>query len=125
MPAPARLTGPRLWPIASLAAFALLLTLAAPAAAAPGATAGAPSELADHVTDCNVTFDAQGNLLLDDVLLSGAQAAVLDTVLAADATLAAVLALAAEANAETCVNLAIDLLSATVELNATTVPSRR
>ncbi|MBA2631850.1 MAG: hypothetical protein H0U86_02415 [Chloroflexi bacterium] len=100
-----------------IAALALMLAAIAPVLAAPTGVSGSRTTLADHVTDCNVTFDAGGNLLLDGSALTVAEAALLDALLLADAELAAALLLAADADADACVNLSIDLPS-TITLNA-------
>lgn len=106
-------------PAAVMAAIALLLMAIAPAVAAPetgGSGVGATQ--ATHVTTCNVTFDAGGNLLLDGSALTAAQLAVLDPLLAGDASLTAAIELAADANADACVNLAIDLAGPSATINA-------
>ena len=114
------LHGARLTPGAALiAAMALTLMALAPALAAPAG--GAPDSAANqatHVTTCNVTFDAGGNLLLNGSALTAAEAAVVDPLLAGDASIAAALELAADANADACVNLAIDLAAPSAVLNA-------
>lgn len=102
----------------AIAGLILTLVLAAPAAAAPTDTRVPLAPLGDHVTVCNVSFDAQGNLLLDGSALTVAEAALLDALLAADAGLAAALELAADAAADTCINLDIDLGGGIVTLNA-------
>lgn len=95
--------------IAAVAASALLLTLAIPVAAAPASapSGGSDPALADHVAVCNVTFDAEGNVLLNGSALGAAETAALDALLAGDAGLAAALEAAADADATTCINLAI------------------
>jgi hypothetical protein len=104
--------------IAALAASALLLTMAMPVAAAPtqAPAGGSDPALADHVTTCNVTFDAEGNVLLNGTALGVVEAALLNALLAGDASLAAAFEAAADADADTCINLAIDVPS--IDINA-------
>lgn len=94
--------------MAILAALALALVAIAPALAAPSSTTGGKTALTDHTTDCNVTFDAEGNLLLDGAALAGAGLAAVEALLAANADLAAALDAAADAEAEACVELVLD-----------------
>lgn len=93
-------------PFALLASLTLLVAAITPALAAPAGSRGSAPAPAEHV-ECNVTFDAEGNLLLEGVALTDAQAAVLELALA-DADLAAALELAAQADADACLNLVID-----------------
>ena len=95
-----------------------LLAGIAPVTAAPSAAPGTSGQLADHVTDCNVSFDAGGNVLLDGSALTLAEAALLDALLLTDASLAAALEAASDVDADACVNLDIDVLAATIALNA-------
>jgi hypothetical protein len=108
-------------PIAALLvliALILMLAAAAPVAASPSATTDPAVQYGDHVIDCNVEFDANGDILLEGSLLTPAQAVLLDALLAADASLAAALEAAADADADACVNLDIDLTGGLVVLNA-------
>jgi hypothetical protein len=101
----------------ALISLVILLVLAGRVSAGPAGTRDAPTVLGDHAAPCNVTFDAGGNLLLNGSALTGAQAALLDALLATDASLAAALDAAADADADTCINLAIDIPTASVLIN--------
>ena len=93
-------------PFALLAAITLLLTEIVPVLAAPGGSGGLAPAPAEHV-ECNVTFDDEGNVLLGAQPLTDAQVAVLE-LLFTDTDAAATLELAAQADAEACLNLVID-----------------
>jgi hypothetical protein len=103
---------------AALIVLAAILACAAPTVAAPSSQDETAGLLADHVTDCNVSFDPSGDVLIDGSALTGAEAALLDALLLTDASLAAALDAAADADADACVNLTIDVLGASVALNA-------
>ena len=103
-------TRPRLIvPMTAIAVLALMLAAIAPTRASPGGATGAPAALADHTTECNVTFDAEGGLLLDGEELAGAELAAVQALLAANADLVVALDAAADANAEACVGLVLDV----------------
>src|SRR5918997_5175678 len=93
-------------PFALLAALVVLLAATAPVLGAPAGASGSGVAPADHVA-CDVTFDAEGNLLLDGTALTENQAAVLGAALA-NTDAGATLELAADPDAETCLNLVID-----------------
>ena len=96
-------------PIAVAASLVLVLAAIVPVLAAPGgATSSRVTALTDHTTDCNVTFDTEGNLLLDGEALAGAELAAVEALLAANTDLAVALGAAADADAEGCVNLVIE-----------------
>ena len=93
-------------PFALFVTIALLLTAIAPVLAAPAGSRGSAAVPAVHA-ECNVTFDAEGNLLLDNVELTVDQATVLEVVFA-NTHSGATLELAAQADADACLNLVID-----------------
>lgn len=120
-------------PLALIAAVALVMAMVPAALAAPSATTSSQPMLADHTGECNLTVDAEGNLLLDGEVLTGAELAAVESLLATNADLAAALEASADANADACVNLEltvdgptitaginahIDICPATVEVNA-------
>lgn len=102
-------TRPRLiTPLAFLAALALMLVAITPALAAPSGTSASRAGLADHVSDCNLTVDAEGNLLLEGEALTGAELAAVEALLATDSSLAAAVAVFARVGADACFNVDFD-----------------